>query len=491
MEELRRRAVAPTAARSTFFAPMAVTTRRMCAGGRARRGIAFTGLILALGFVACQGEQDTSSVVEILERRAASRGAYGRPDILLVTIDTLRADHTSTYGYPIPTTPALDALASEGVVYEQMYASSATTGPSHAAIMTGRHARTVGYLKNGHTLQPQFLTLAEVLADNGYDTAAFVSSMPVNNRFGFGQGFAHYDQDASVRMPTKGNGEPRNSRFADETVDRLESWLTRRSDSRPLFVWLHLFDPHSPYIPPSEILEDLDKHLDKHLGKKSKGNLRRYDGEILFTDRELGRAVRLIRASAGQRGALVAVTADHGEGLGEHNWRGHGLNLHQEAVQVPLVISLPRSLPAERSKSPASHIDVAPTILSLVDIERPESWTGLDLTGEIEKSRPVWIQRRAYSSRREKGRKVKGEMIALVQNRMKYIRAPEEQRFELYDLRNDPGELTNLSMDKRTMRIRMEKMVREWLESNPEASVDQPELTEQDKEALRALGYVD
>jgi len=432
--------------------------------------------LLAGAVGGCHGASDTTSSTSPSEHR---------PDVLLVTIDTLRADHTSAYGYPIPTTPVLEQLAGEGMRFPNMYAASATTGPSHAALLTGRYPRALGYLKNGHVLHGEFRTLAEILTDAGYQTAAFVSSMPVGSAFGFGQGFEHYDQQPSTRSPVKRNGARRNSRYGDETVDALDQWLRRRRDPRPLFVWLHLFDPHAPYQSPEQLLEGA-----KWPRRTSSPN-KRYDAEIRFADQQLGRAVTMLRKRAGDRGVIVATTADHGEGLGDHNWRGHGLNLHQEAVRVPLVVSWPGRLEPAEPNAPAMLIDVAPTILSLLDMTIPEEFDGRDLTGALPEDRTLFLQRREYGSRREKGRRVKGEMIALVTNRFKYIRAPQEKRWELYDLHEDPGEMTNLAKEKKIVRAKLEKQVRQWLEDTPPPNFKQPEISDEDRDALRALGYVD
>jgi len=408
----------------------------------------------------------------------------GRPNVLLVTIDTLRADHTSAYGYAIPTTPNLELLASQGLRFAHMYAASSTTGPSHASLFSGRPQRSVGYMKNGHVLNGDVTTLAEILTEAGYETAAFVSSGPVHASFGFAQGFQTFDAEPGATTRRKKNGTIPKARRGDETAKAVVRWLAKRGDSRPLFVWVHLFDPHAPYNPP--------KPFRGEWAKGTSTTVRGYDSEVHFADEQLGKIVRAFEKATGPAGAIVAVTADHGEGLGDHDWRGHGVNLHEEAVRIPLVLTWKGHLPAgEVVDAPATHMDVAPTILDLVGIRPPADYEGIVLTADAPADRPIFVQRREYRSKRDKGKRVRGDMIAVMQGRWKYIRAPDEGLFELYDTREDPHEQTNVVDRYPDQHQRLDRMIDEWVAGHPPPNYVQPELSDEDRRALRALGYVD
>lgn len=407
-----------------------------------------------------------------------------RPDILLVTIDTLRADHTSAYGYFVDTTPTLRRLAARGILFRRAYAPSATTGPSHAALFAGRPARSVGVMKNGHVLHERFTTLAEVLTEGGYQTAAFVSSGPVHAALGYGQGFETYDERKGDGRYLKKDGTVPRARRADETTEAVIEWLDRRTDDRPLFVWMHLFDPHSPYDPPEP--------FEGGWQPDTPSVIERYDSEIRFADSRLADVVDRMEEQAGHDGTITVVTADHGEAFGEHNWRGHGANLHEEAVRVPLILGWPGHLtPREVAHPAVSVVDVAPTLLHLLRMPIPEEFGGRILTSPLDRDRPVFVQRRDYSARHDGGKRVRGEMVAVVHGRWKFLRAPDEKRRELYYLEKDPEERFNLARRVPGKRAELDALIRAWLREHPRLGLVQPEPSAELREELRALGYVD
>jgi choline-sulfatase len=434
-----------------------------------------------------------------------------RPDILLVTIDTLRSDHCSAYGYAIETTPSLEALASKGVLFRRAYAESSTTAPSHAVLLTSRHFRTLGVGKNGEPMSDDAVTLAERLGDEGYDTAAFVSSFPLQVKFGFAQGFDHYD-DAFVleeaSLGRRAEGSTPHDRLAAATLAHAEKWLAARSSDEPLFLWMHFVDPHAPYRAP-----------ERFAGKWPAGTssaVQRYDAEVRYADKQLGRLLEIFAAESPARDDLVVVTSDHGEGLGDHGWMSHGVNLHEEAVRVPLVASWPGHLPAGKVVEEAvSIVDISRSILESLGLEAKTFVHGRNIFAANDPSRPIFLQRRNYKSRREKGQRLDGEMTAVVERDTKLILSSEPKR-ELYDLGIDPGELRNLVGDppKRRRRgddkaaaaalppasgtpddhrkhaHRLEQHLADWGTAFPSTGEDTP-LDEETKKALRALGYVD
>lgn len=450
-------------------------------GGRRRwRAVIDGAVVLAavLAFAGCQREP-------------------ARPDVLLVTIDTLRADHCSAYGYEVPTTPNLDRFARSGVLYRRAYAESSTTAPSHAVLMTGRHFRTLGVTRNGSIVPDDAVTLAEAMHGAGYATAAFVSSFPVMTRFGFSQGFDEYDdrftpEDASLGR--RGMAEP-HDRLGEATLARAVNWLGARKDPRPLFAWVHFVDPHAPYRAP-------ERFRAKWPDDAAPSDLR-YDAEVHYADKQLGRLLEAFERLTPGREDFVIVTSDHGEGLGDHGWQSHGVNLHEEAVRVPLVASWPSRLGSGRVvEDPVALVDVAPGVLRLLGIQGPTFAHGREMFGRTDPARPVFLQRRDYHSTKEKGRRVAGQMTAVVENGSKLILAPDEDRRELYDLRKDPTERHELlggaagqsrsatpAHEEEAAR-RLEGALDRWMQAVPAAGEDQP-LDEDTLKALRSLGYVD
>lgn len=277
--------------------------------------------------------------------------------MLLITLDTTRADRLGSYGYMLAETPALDLLAAQGVRYSRAYASQPMTIPSHATIMTGRLPPSHGVRDNGDTLLgPDELTLAERLRAEGYATAAFTAAFPTQARWGFGQGFDLY-HDPLLRLPTELDW--RDERRADEVVDdAIETLVTLREGDRPVFAWVHLFDAHWPYDPP-------EPFRGRHPG-------RAYDGELAFLDSQVG---RLLGAwDQAWPDSVVVVTADHGEGLGDGGELTHGFLLHDGTLRVPLLLRATGSAGVTLSgvpsvvHSPVSHADIVPTVLAMAGL---------------------------------------------------------------------------------------------------------------------------
>jgi arylsulfatase A-like enzyme len=437
---------------------------------------------------------------------AGCRRAPAPANLVLVTVDTLRADHTTPYGYDRETTPVLARLAREGVRVDQAYAPMATTGPSHAALLTSRYPLSLGYLRNGQRLDEAHLTLAERLHAAGYRTSAFVSSFVLDRRLGFAQGFGTYDcrferERATATMERwEGHIVPAGfDRRANETTDAALAWLARRGKDRPFFLWVHYFDPHHPYAPPAPY----DRRFapppaDTGLPRRA---VALYDGEIAFTDHQLGRLLGAIDAEGPAARTLVVVTADHGEGLMQHGHMGHGLHLYEEAVRVPLVFRWPGSLPAGTVlPGPVEHVDLVPTVLDLLGVPRGgEGIEGQSLAAALrgqagtagrDPRRAVFLERRLYDTGVVSGFHVKGEKFAVRAGPWKYIEAPEEQTRELYDLRSDPGETRDLLAGQVATADLLARGIAGWrgrFDRNAHARDDSSRETQ---EALRALGYV-
>src|SRR5262245_16219999 len=275
-----------------------------------------------------------------------------RPNVLLVTIATRRADRVGFYGYSAAATPAIDALAGRGVRFETALVHAPLTGPSHASILTGQTPLGHGFRNNsGYVLMPQARTAAEDFRQAGYRTAAFVSGFPLDRRFGLDRGFDKYDD----RLP-KGNDRRRTpyvERFADATTDAVVNWLgappsAAGQQPAPWFLWVHYYDPHAPYEPPGELAKRFERAP--------------YDGEIAFADQQIGRLLRTLDERNETGRTVVLVTADHGESLGEHGKGTHGIFIYDATLRVPWVMAGPSIEAGRVSKTVARSIDVLPTL---------------------------------------------------------------------------------------------------------------------------------
>lgn len=438
-----------------------------------------------------------------------------RPDVVVVTIDTLRRDHCSLYGYSVPTTPNLDALAGGGVRFDRAYAESATTAPSHAVLMTGRHFRGTGVTQNGAAISSDDVTLAEALRDGGYQTAAFVSSFPLLTRFGFSQGFETYDDHFEMEQASIGRRKVvsfAHDRYAGATLERAQNWLGTNPVDKPLFLWVHYVDPHAPYKAPEQFEGDWPAGTPMPV--------QRYDAEVHYADDQLGRLLAMLDARRPGRERLVIVTSDHGEGLGDHGWQSHGINLYEEVMRVPLVVRWDGHFQAGTAvEEPVGLVDVAPSILGLLGIDAPTFADGKDLFS-VRNDRMIFLQRRYYHSAKEKGVRVDGEMTAIVQAGSKFMLAPGEGRRELYDLTEDPGELINLLGGAGPARVKkrskngsaasppvapappptaahealghkLDKALENWRREHPALRTKGARLDQDAVKALRSLGYVE
>jgi arylsulfatase A-like enzyme/Tfp pilus assembly protein PilF len=406
-------------------------------------------------------------------RRLFRPGPVDPANLLLITLDTTRADHLGCYGYAAAQTPHLDRLAGEGVRFARAYCPAPLTLPSHASIMTGLLPATHGVRNNGHDLSGKWRTLAGILKSRGFATAAFVSSFSVDSRFGIGQGFDVYDDTFQPQAPLKGANAERR---AEETFARFSRWLDGRPAGR-FFAWVHYYDPHLPYEPPSPYKE------------ASPG--RPYDGEIAYMDRYVGAVLEALAAKGLREQTLVVVAGDHGEGLGDKVETGHGVFLYEETLRVPLlfhnakVFAKPRVL-----EGGVRLVDVAPTILDTLGL-------GAEAAGMEGRSLRPWIKTRSWPGlealvetfypRENFGW---SELVGIISGPWKYIQAP---RPELYDLANDPEELKDLAAASPAKAAELRKKLEEELlrlAAPPAAAASQPVVRTDDRERLRSLGYV-
>ena len=354
---------------------------------------------------------------------AACRGApAGRPpgssasNLLLITIDTLRADRIGAYGYASARTPAMDALAARGVRFERAYATAPITLTSHASLMSGRYPPGHGARHNGIRMDLRTPTLAEALSDARFATAAFIGAFPLDRRFGLIKGFRTY----SDRMPRGERGRLASERPGSAVVDEALGWLDRNRGRR-FFLWVHLFEPHAPYGNPSD----------------TRPAQQRYDAEVTEADRQVGRLVEGLGDATAS--TVIVLTADHGEAFGEHGEIGHSVFVYDTTLHVPLIFAGP-DIRARTVTAPVSLIDVAPTALSLLEIMLTFEQDGVNLAPAFQGA-PVperGLYAESFAPLLDFGW---SPLRTLRADGWKYIAAPEP---ELYDLRDDVEETRNL-----------------------------------------------
>jgi arylsulfatase A-like enzyme len=422
-----------------------------------------------------------------LAAAAATPAPVGK--VLLVTIDTLRADHVGAYGGPVPT-PAIDALAEDGVLLLEACTPTPSTGPAHASLLTGLYPWRHRVLDNAVPLPAELPRLASWLRAAGFSTAAFVSSYIVHERFGFGQGFEVYAFTPTESYTWRGRPRDRFWTRGEIVVDAAMDWITAHAGER-FFVWVHLFDPHSPYDPPDgfRISEDAPVSLEAKRvppGVRDASALaeliRAYRGEVRYADAQVGRLVERLRILDLLDETAVVVSSDHGEGLGDHGLLEHGANLHDELVRVPLVLRAPGLLRGRRLAGSAQLEDLAPTLLSLAGVPVPPDLDGLDL-------RP-WLAGHAQRSPR-----------AAALGRRKHYRG-QPDRFFLRDWprkwiggKGGRGREFRLDADPReqggVVRVGLPESLRSAVEASGAMPSEPRALDEETRRALEALGYVD
>jgi arylsulfatase A-like enzyme/Tfp pilus assembly protein PilF len=387
--------------------------------------------------------------------------------IVLISVDTLRADHVGCYGAPDARTPNLDTIAAEGVRFAAALSPVPLTLPAHATLLSGRDPHAHGVRHNSiHRVPPGVPLLAGQLAEAGYATAAVVAARVLDRRFGLDRGFARYDDDvAGVAPGPIGFAE----RSADEVVDAALAWLATAPER--FFLWVHLYDPHRPYAPPP--------------GFASSFAARPYDGEIAFVDAEIGRLLGAVRERWGDAGLLVVATSDHGESLGEHGELTHGYSLYDATQRVPLLISGPGIAPGRTIGEPVSLADVAPTILALAGAPPLAGASGRDLGPELRGSprRADGIYLETLATQLDFGW---SPLLAIRTDRWKLVRAP---RPELYDLADDPGETRDLAAARPELVAELDAQLERLVAAGSAAPVA-VDLDAATRDELHALGYV-
>jgi arylsulfatase A-like enzyme/Tfp pilus assembly protein PilF len=418
---------------------------------------------------------------------AVAEPAVAEPrNIILITIDTARADRMGFLGSKAGLTPNLDALARQSVVFSRAYAHVPLTTPSHATILTGTYPQFNHLDDLGTALSKEIPFLPDILRHHGYHTGAFVGAQVLDPKSaavpGFDRGFDTYDAGFHSRQP----GEDRYhsvERRAEVVVEHALGWISQHSHG-PFFVWVHLYDPHDPYDPPPPF--------------KARYAASPYDGEIAYVDFALGKLLGALHSRGLYEGTLIAIAADHGEAFGEHGEQSHGFFLYDETLHVPLMMKLPGERAAGlRIVSRVGLVDLAPTMLQEVGIEAPVAMQGETLlnlmkpgTGATGAATPAQaaLDRPAYAETDYPHRAFGwSALYSLRAGRYLYIDAPER---ELYDQSADPEALHNLATSSKAVADTMSSQLEEFRRKTAGAATAQPAIDPQQVEQLQALGYV-
>jgi arylsulfatase len=441
---------------------------------------------------------------------AESAAATERPNIVLITLDTLRADHVSCYGYPRQTTPTLDRLAAEGVRFTHAYSQSDHTNPSHTTILTGMYPRSHSVTSNRAALPLEVVNIPERLREQGYQTMGAVSSYHLGPDWQMDQGFDDY---YSITWERRQGGQ---------TTEVALEWLIEKRQE-PFFMWVHYFDPHAPYLPPypynvlyqadpaytpyrkptSELQQPynwVDRYGDWPAWAEDVAEvITQYDGAIQYADLQVNRLLTYLDEHDLSDNTIVIVTADHGEGFGEHGVAYDHYGLYEEVVHVPLIIRAPGRLPAAQVVDElVGHIDLGPTLFGLLGLPIPEEMAGVDLGQTIHRQRGLDRQGIVSQQHELYSTAIRTEGWRLIQQLLDDDLWPLYElhtgQVELYDLQDDPQERQNLvSSDSSAVRQTLNSLfdlLLGWEAETPLAEgLESPPLNEEMEEMLRRLGY--
>ena len=438
---------------------------------------------------------------------AARAQSQRLPNVLVLSVDTLRADRLSAYGYRRPTSPAIDRLLASGVRFDRAHTVEPLTNPALCSLWTSLHPHQHGATRNGLRQRPGLASLSSTLRRRGYRTAAMVGSWTLRNRIsGLGE---HFEDYREILNRKRWLGLFKDESTAEDLTDEALSWLSEQRRGRPFLLWVHYVEPHAPYRLQKDFLAPLGLAGAGRRGEASKSD--RYDSEIAFTDHHLGRLLAAVEKDAAlATDTLVVFLADHGESLGEHGTWGHGRDLLEPTLRIPMGIAWPGKIAPGKSPRAisdlATQLDLAPTVLGLIGLPIPPTfqgfdWSGVLLRGEPAPNRKTWHQahRGAVLSRDEAHharRRGLLEVAVLDGSRKEILRversdAPEVRTFDLAD---DPAEIRP-GQAKEARAKKPSRDLERWLaevRTGLAASDDLPaDVDPESVERLRALGYVE
>jgi len=477
-----------------------------------------TGLITLMGLLAYYGHR------KILHAN--------RPNVLLITIDTLRADHVGTFGYPVKTSPQIDSLASRGITFTNCMAQWPKTWPSMASLLTGAYPKTTG-MRYKHSYMPSSLTLlSHIFRSAHYKTGAVVSNFHIGKTYGFHQGFDFFLESWEKKWKEEKeqkvfiNKRPKVKNYTNATIvtDQALSWLDNLESRDKFFLWLHYMDPHGPYRPPkkyesyflnspsypSHIIDrkNIPKYQRHHNEKTGKiivnidHYIRRYDQSIRYNDDEIGRLLERMSTRGQLKNTVIVLTADHGESLGEHNcYFRHGIFSYQASAHVPLVILYPNKLPKRlRITHPVGLIDVAPTLLELAHLTIPDQFEGQSLLYLVKDPSGKTFRKAVFM---ESGRNPKKPQLTIRSGPWKLIDVLNKKtrrlmggaKRYLFNIDKDPGETKNLIDQHAALTKKLSRELWQWYKPKSpgpkeEEKIDVNSFKKEEKEMLRSLGYL-
>ena len=423
-----------------------------------------------------------------------------RPNIILISIDTLRADHLGCYGYKRETSPNIDRLAEKGVTFKNTITPVNATSPSHVSILTSLYPIRHGVRRNCWLLDESLVTFAEYLRNFGYTTAAFVSHYMLEKKYGYSQGFQTYD-DSSIKNW--------RGAVAEDTTKLVLPWIERNYRHK-FFLFIHYYDPHLAYVPPEPYNTMFDSdyegpfsngytyYLHNKLSKETaklpprevKHIVALYDSEVRYVDENIGKIVDFLDKHGLIDKTLIIVTSDHGEGMYEHGYFSHGWWLYKGELLVPLVMSCPGLLPeGVEVKSVVELIDIFPTVTKLVLDKTPRNIDGMDLTPLIAQPDREYVHP-CYS---ENHVMPKYKKYSVVKGKWKYVcfsKADPSQGDWLFDLESDPGETQNVIERHSGIKSELNALLNEWLQTAVAPATFREELDKERIEQLKALGYI-
>ena len=427
----------------------------------------------------------------------------GRPkpyNVLLIVVDALRADHVGAYGYKFPTSPHIDRIAAEGAVFDRCFAPLPMTQPSFSTMFTSLYPVSHGVLRNDVALSSRAVTLAEILRANGFETAAVVGASNLDTVFNLNQGFEFYEDSLGHKMDPEIKMVDRMKRWernAEEVNRLVYGWLDKRSTDRNFFLMVHYYDPHKPYQPPPPY----DSMYPRVTGDKISEAKALYDGEVAYVDQQIGNLLEELKKRHLRDNTLILITADHGEGLGDHNWMTHIWKIYDEAVHIPFIISGPEISGGKRIAGLVENVDFTPSILEYLNIPLQPQFQGRSLlpllhgTKEIreyvmlEKAKPPWN----FKELEPDWQKFPYSQWAIRTTTEKFIWS-SDRKHEYYDLVQDPQELHNLFAVQHERAMNLFQRGVAFRALFPRYNLVAPAVRTKGgnapDEALKALGYI-
>lgn len=413
------------------------------------------------------------------------------PNVLIICVDTLRADHLGRYGYSRNTSPNIDKLAKESALFTRAYSHSPWTKPSVASIFTSLNPKDHGIVGWENPLQERFLTIAEHFKENGYHTEGYVSHITFTPEYGFSQGFDVWNEEV-LDKPDLHKKKCVSKELSDLAIAALNP-----SRSKPFFMFLHYFDPHNDYIPQKDFV----------FGKRQ---IDLYDGEIAFTDHHIGRVLKHLNKTGLIKNTIVVFVADHGEEFRDHGGLRHSKTLYEEVLHIPLIIRVPGFKPI-RNDTVISEMDIAPTLCNLVNIPVPSEFKGKAINFESNMFNPridriiiAEVFKKVIMARSNKGKRKyfryrgqdasdyfnkKVDKRGVIDGKWKFIHNRDNETFEFYNLVADPKEQNNLYTEKSQRAMRLKALLHQYY-LGPIEKAPWTEMDVEMKEKLKNLGYL-